>query len=334
MAGGSTTAVYAAIAGNTLVMFAKFGAFVMSGSGAMLSEGIHSMADVGNQVLLAIGIKKSRRHADEDHPYGYAREQFVWALISAVGIFFLGCGVTVYHGIHSLMHPEPLENIPLVAGVLVFSLLVEGGTLAVAVRSVRAQAIAAEMGFGQYVREGPDPMGVSVLLEDGAAVLGVTIAGITIALIHFTGNPIWDGVGSLTIGLLLGCVAVFLVIKNRSALLAPSVRPATHEKVLAILNADPIVETVKDVKATIIGADSVRFKAEIEFDGRAITQRHLAGRDLTEDLAALKTGADLNTYLEGFGDTLLDVLGDEIDRLEEQIREAVPRAQHVDLEAD
>jgi len=334
MAGGSTKAVYAAIGGNTLVMIAKFGAFSMTGSGAMLSEGIHSFADVCNQLLLALGIKSSERDADEDHPYGYAREQFIWAMISAVGIFFLGCGVTVYHGIHSLLHPEPLEQMGIAAIVLVFSFIVEGGTLAVAASAVSQQAKDSGMSFGRYVVEGPDPMSVAVLLEDGAAVLGVSMAGAAVALIHFTGNPIWDGVASIAIGLLLGFIAIFLVYKNRAALLAPSISGDDRQKVLDVLRDDPVVETVKDVKATVIGADSVRFKAEIEFDGRQLAHRYLEGRDLSADLAKVTTEADLKRYLEGFGDSLVDALGDEVDRLERRIQDAVPRARHVDLEVD
>jgi len=334
VAGGSTKAVYTAIVGNSMVMVAKFGAFAMTGSGAMLSEGIHSFADVGNQILLAVGIKSSQRDADEDHPYGYAREQFIWAMISAVGIFFLGCGVTVYHGIHSLMHPEPLEQMGVAAVVLVFSFIVEGGTLVVAARSVQQQAKESGMSFSRYVVEGPDPMGVAVLLEDGAAVIGVSMAGLAVALIHFTGNPIWDGIASIAIGLLLGGIAIFLVYKNRAALLTPSISDDDRQKVLGVLRDDPVVETVKDVKATVIGADSVRFKAEIEFDGRAIAHRHLEGRDLRADLARVQTEAELQQYLESFGDALVDALGDEIDRLEKRIQAAVPRARHVDLEAD
>jgi len=334
VAGGSTKAVYAAIGGNTLVMIAKFGAFAMTGSGAMLSEGIHSLADVGNQCLLAFGIKSSQRAPDPSHPYGYAREQFIWAMISAVGIFFLGCGVTLYHGIHSLMHPEPLEQMGIAAGVLVFSFIIEGWTLWVAARSVHAQSKTSGMSFKEYILKGPDPMGVAVLLEDGAAVTGVTMAGIAVALIHFTGNPIWDGIASVAISLLLGGIAIFLVYKNREALLSPSVSIEAQEKVLKVLEESPIVDTVKDVKATVMGADSLRFKAEIDFNGREVAHRLLEGRNLSADILQVQDEDGLKAYLENFGDELLDALGEEIDRLETRIQEAVPRAQHVDLEAD
>ncbi len=334
MAGGSSRAVYTAIGGNTLVMVAKFVAFALTGSGAMLSEGIHSLADVGNQCLLALGIRTSARTADEAHPYGYAREQFIWALISAVGIFFLGCGVTVYHGVHSLLHPEPLENLGVAMGVLIFSALVEGGTLLIAARSVYTQARHSGMGLRQYVLRGPDPMGVAVLLEDGAAVTGVLLAMAAIGLAQITGDPVWDGIASIAIGLLLGAVAIFLIYKNRKNLLIPSAPPEARAKAVAVLESDPIVESVTDIKATVIGADSLRFKAEVTFDGRAVARRHLEGQDLEAVLARIHSPEDLYAYLMRFGDELLDALGDEIDRLEGKVQSAVPKVRHVDLEAD
>ena len=125
MAGGSKTTVAAAIVGNGLVMVAKFVAFLFTGSGAMLSEAIHTLADLLNQILLMVGILRSDRLPTELYQYGFKSERYVWALISAVGIFFLGCGVTVYHGIRSLMHPHELEGLTWAIGVLIISLLID-----------------------------------------------------------------------------------------------------------------------------------------------------------------------------------------------------------------
>ncbi len=334
MASGSTLAVYAAIVGNSLVMVAKFAAFAVTGSGAMLSEGIHSAADVGNQCLLALGIHQSHKIADEDHPYGYAREQFVWALISAVGLFFLGCGVTVYHGIHTILHPVAIEAVSIAFWVLLFSFIIEGGTLAFAYQAVRKAAKAADMSFGEYVVGGPDPMGVAVLLEDGAAVAGVTIAASCLGMAQLTGNPVWDGIGSISIGILLGFVAVFLIYKNREALIGISVAPGKREQLAAILASDPVVESFHDIKATMIGAESVRFKAEIEFDGRVVARRHINELDLDEIWSKINSRDALEDFLVDYGDHVIDALAEEIDRLEDRIREAMPEVQHVDLEAD
>lgn len=333
MAGGSALAVYTAIAGNSLVMVAKFGAFAFTGSGAMLSEGIHSLADVGNQVLLAIGLSAAEKEPDEHHPYGYQRDRFVWALISAVGIFFLGCGVTVYHGIHSLLHPEPIEHVTLALGVLGFAVVVEGGTLWVAYRAVSGEARAIDMSFKEFVASGQDPMGVAVLLEDGAAVLGVILAAISLVLTMITGDPVFDGIASIVIGLLLGAIAIFLIRKNREALLGKSMRPEARDALVDRLNTDPVVDAVLDVKALRIGGGRSRFKAEIDFDGEQITRRRLTDADLAAVRAA-EGDEELRAWLEGFGARVIEALGDEVDRLEGELRSVSDRVEHIDLEAD
>ncbi len=337
MASGSAKAVYAAIGANSVITVTKMTAFVFTGSGAMLSEGIHSFADVMNQTLLALGIKKAKKEADEDHPYGYGRDSFVWALISAVGIFFLGCGFTLYHGVHSLMHPEGVEinDIQIALGVLLFSFVLESWTLWVAYKAVRESADELSMSFAEYTKDGPDPMGVAVLLEDAAAVFGVIIASICIGLFVLTGNPIWDAIGSLLISFLLGAVAIFLVVKNRKALLGQTVNPGSKKEVLEVLEAVPTVEAIHDVKTTVMGADSFRFKAEIDFDGGAIAKRWIGEQNLEQLYAQATTDASsFEQFLLEYGEHICDALGDEIDRIESLIQERVPQAKHVDLEAD
>jgi solute carrier family 30 (zinc transporter), member 9 len=337
MASGSAKAVYAAIGANSVITITKLGAFAFTGSGAMLSEGIHSFADVLNQTLLALGIQKAKKGADEDHPYGYGRDSFVWALISAVGIFFLGCGFTLYHGVHSLMHPEgvAINDIQIALGVLLFSFVLESWTLMIAYKAVREAAAEMSMSFSEYTKKGPDPMAVAVLLEDAAAVFGVVIAASCIGLYILTGNPIWDAVASLLISALLGAVAIFLVVKNRSALLGQTVSHEMQKRVLTVLEEEPVVEAIHDVKATVLGADSFRFKAEIDFDGAAVAKRWLEDQDI-EQLFARASGdsGSFERFLVEYGEHICSALGDEIDRIEEQIKERVPGAVHVDLEAD
>lgn len=335
MASGSAKAVYAAIGANSVITVTKLTAFAFTGSGAMFSEGIHSLADVINQTLLALGIKKAKKAPDADHPYGYGRDAFIWALISAVGIFFLGCGFTLYHGIHSLMHPEAPEKIHIAAGVLIFSFVLEAWTLWVAYKAVDDAAKDLGIGFSQYVKEGPDPMAVAVLLEDAAAVMGVTLAGASIALFVVTGNPIWDAIGSIIIAILLGAVAVFLVVRNRKALLGQSVSPGQHARVMDVLESDPAVESVRDVKATVMSADGFRFKAEVDFNGRAIATQWLAGQDIEQIHGRVASEpAHLREFLLEFGEHMTTAVGDEIDRIESAIQDAVPAAKHVDLESD
>ncbi len=337
MASGSAKAVYAAIGANSVITVTKMVAFFFTGSGAMLSEGIHSAADVMNQTLLALGIKQSQKQATEDLPYGYGRDAFVWAMISAVGIFFLGCGFTLYHGVHSLLHPEAvqLNDIHIAVGVLIFSFVLEMWTLWVAYKAVKESAEALNMSFGQYLKEGPDPMAVAVLLEDAAAVTGVMLAGASIGLFILTGNPIWDAIGSIIIAILLGAVAVFLVVKNRKALLGQTVTTSLSDGVIAVLKADEAVESIHDVKATVMGAEHFRFKAEIDFDGRAIAKRWLAKQDLAAVYEkAKKDEAAFESFIHSLGEEICEALGDEIDRIETNIKAAIPAAKHVDLESD
>ncbi|MFT5679109.1 MAG: zinc transporter 9 [Myxococcota bacterium] len=334
MAGGSTKAVYAAIVANSIVAVLKFIGFAFSGSGAMLSEGIHSIADVTNQLLLAVGIKRAEREADEDHPYGYGRDKFVFAMISAVGIFWFGCGVTLYHGITSLLHPHPVAALELAIGILVVSGLIESVTLWIAWVAVRDGAKKDGMALKEYLLKGSDPMGVAVLLEDGAAVLGILIALATLGLSLATGNLIFDAIGSILIGVLLGAVAAFLVVKNRTVLLGLSMSTQNTSRVVEILSGDPVVESVHDVKTTVLGTDQTRFKAEIQFDGEAIARRFLITQDLATIWERINTEDELRTFLIEYGDHIVEALGDEIDRLEDKVRLAAPEIRHVDLEAE
>ena len=337
MAGNSAKAVYAAIGANSVITVTKLTAFAFTGSGAMLSEGIHSFADVCNQTLLALGIKKAKKEASADHPYGYGRDSFIWALISAVGIFFLGCGFTLYHGVHSLLHPEDVKivAIEIAGGVLLFSFLLESWTLWVAYKAVKESADASSMAFGQYLKEGPDPMAVAVLLEDAAAVFGVIVASTCIGLFVLTGNPIWDAIGSILIAILLGFVAIFLVVRNRKALLGQAVNEGVQQEIIDVLKADPAVESVHDVKATIMGADSLRFTAEIDFDGNTIAERWLEKQDLTQLHKEIANDEDrFHNFLREYGEHICNALGEEVDRIEEKIKAAVPTAKHVDLEAE
>jgi len=340
MAGSSAKAVYTAIVTNSIITVVKLTAFGFTGSGAMLSEGIHSLADVGNQSLLALGIQKAKKEADEDHPYGYGRDAFVWAMISAVGIFFLGCGFTLYHGLSSLWdhlhgHSHPIESVNIAVGVLVFSVVLESWTFWVALREVRKSADAIGMTLREYTRDGPDPMGVAVLLEDAAAVIGVLIVLACIGLYILTGNPIFDAIGSIIIAILLGTVAIFLVSKNRSALLGRTVTQSEQRAVIEVLQADPAVEHIHDVKATVMSAETFRFKAEVDFDGRIVAKRALSDQDLQAIYDQVSGSPEaLEQYLLGFGEQVIEALGEEIDRIEARIKEEVPAAKHVDLEAD
>jgi len=336
MAGsGSKLAVYVAIGANTTVTIAKFGGFAVSGSGALLSEAVHSLADVGNQTLLAVGMKKSQRAADEEHPFGYGQEAFVWALISAVGMFFLGCGVSITHGIQSLIHGgHELEIGSITLGVLIFSLIIEFGSLLLAIRGLQQDARKASLSFIEYIKTTDDPFGVAVLLEDGGAVFGVMVALFSVLMTKLTHNPVWDAAGTLAIGLLLGFIAVYLVVKNRSYLVGKAISPREQKKLRDVLEADPVVEHVAVQRAMVMGTEDYKISAEIDLDGRVLFERYLTDHNMEELFAKTRSVEELRAFLQRYSDDLADIIGDEIDRLESRIREVIPKAKDIDLEPD
>jgi len=177
-------------------------------------------------------------------------------------------------------------------------------------------------------------MGVAVVLEDASAVLGVVIAMTGLGLAQRAGNAAWDGAASIAIGLLLGVSAVFLINRNRRLLLGPAPPSESVARMLAVLEDSPIVARIQDVKASQLGADAVRFKAEVTFDGHELARRLLAGRDLDATWSTLNGPQALERLLVEFGGEVTDAIGDEVDRLEEALTEAAPEARHVDLEPD
>ncbi len=337
MAGGSKLAVYSAITANGVVTVAKFIGFALTGSGAMLSEGIHSTADVGNQILLAVGMKRAERPPDEEHPAGYGREAFVWALISAVGIFFLGCGVTFMHGLESLAHPAEAHDSgdgALNLGILVFALVAEGTTLLIAIRGLLHQAHERGMGFVQHLKTTDDPFGVAVLLEDSAAVLGVLLALAAVGLTQLTHDPRWDAYGSLAISILLGLVAIFLIWKNTKLLVGKSVYVDDAARIRSLLESEPAVERVVTQAAVVTGASSFRLAAELDFDGRYFADRYLAEHPPDALLAKLDGPEALERFLRDYSEYLATEIGAEVDRIEARLREALPKAERIALEPD
>lgn len=327
----SKTSVVAAIGGNSIIMVGKLTAFAFSGSGAMLSEGIHSLADVLNQILLLVGIQRADKKADGQYAYGYAREVYIWALISAVGIFFLGCGVTVYHGIQSLLHPpEQLTDLTFALVVLLVSLLIEGGVLTIAYRELKRAA--GDKPFFQYLKSEADPSGVAVLLEDCAACVGVLIALTGLVATHLTGNVLWDAVATLAIGLLLGAVAIWLIIRNHAILIGPSIPAEVQARVRFIINNQPSVESIKELKTVMLDNNTYDIMADIEFHGDVVA------RALSEQIETAYPGIqsldDFKKFAATYADDVIHALGDEIDALEATIREAVPQAKFLDIEAN
>jgi zinc transporter 9 len=323
MAASSSASVLAALAGNSFVTLIKVVGFLASGSGAMLSEAVHSGADTANQALLYLGLRRGTRGADDDHHYGYGSDRFIFGLLSASGIFFVGCGVTVYHGIHSMLHPRLPEIGLLTLGVLGLSLLIEGAVLAFAFRTLNSQRAGAP--WGAFLRDGADPATTAIVLEDGVAVTGVLLAAAGMLAAKWTGVAQLDALASILIGLLLGGVAVYLVVQNRKLLMGGAVPDAAEAKFVEVLRGWPSVLEVRDVKTRQITPEAYQFKAEIVFRpehfGALLEARHPKPRGGSEAFTAL-------------ADAMVGALSRDIDRLEAKVREAIPFARHIDIEVD
>lgn len=330
MAGSSRGAVLGAVVGNGLLTGVKFAAFLVSGSGAMFSEAIHSLADTSNQILLFVGIRQSEKPADALFHYGYGADRYLYSLLSAVGIFVLGCGVTVYHGIHNLLDPPALALSWIPLAVLALSFVVEGLVLLAAARVVWARK--GDTSLWHFLRTTSDPTVVAVLLEDAVACLGVLIAAAGIGLTYWTGDPTYDGIGAIVIGLMLGGVAIWLGIKNRRLLLGPAMPERAQEEIISFLQADPAVQRVRMVRSRVVGADNFRLQAQLDFDGRYLGKK-LSGLVHARH-AGLEDRGRRDAFAEDFGEQLLDELAHEIDRIEAELLERFPRLTYVDLEAD
>ncbi|ERN07453.1 hypothetical protein AMTR_s00019p00252390 [Amborella trichopoda] len=335
----SQQAVTTALWCNFLVFSLKFGVWLETSSHVMLAEVIHSLADFANQALLAYGLNSSRRAPDALHPYGYSKERFVWSLISAVGIFCLGSGATIVHGFQNLWNAQPPQHIFYAALVIGGSFIIEGASLVVAINAVKKGAAAEGMKIRDYVWRGHDPTSVAVMTEDGAAVTGLLIAAASLVAVNRTGNAIYDPIGSIVVGHLLGMVAIFLIQRNRHALIGRAIDDHDMERVLRFLSSDPVVDAIYDCKSEVIGPGFFRFKAEIDFNGVVVVQNYLerTGREEwarqfreatmgKDDAAILKTMAN-------YGEEVVTALGSEVDRLEKEIQKIVPGIRHVDIEA-
>ncbi|XP_078443065.1 cation efflux family protein [Wolffia australiana] len=335
----SQRAVTIALWCNFLVFSLKFGVWLVTSSHVMLAEMVHSIADFANQALLAYGLSSSRRAPDAMHPYGYSKERFVWSLISAVGIFCLGSGATIVHGVQNLWSAEQPENMHYAALVIGGSFLIEGASLIVAVNAVKKGAEAEGMTVWDYIWRGHDPTSVAVMTEDGAAVTGLAIAAASLVAVNTTGNPMYDPIGSIIVGNLLGMVAIFLIQRNRHALIGRAIDDHDMESVLEFLRSDPVVDSLYDCKSEVIGPGFFRFKAEIDFNGVVVVQNYLkrTGREQWaakfRDAARDGDDAALHKTMASYGEELVEALGSEVDRLEREIQKIVPGIRHVDIEA-
>lgn len=253
MAGGgdSTRAILFALGANFAIAVAKGVAAFFTGSSAMLAETVHSLADCGNQGLLLLGLRQSKRPPSPDYPLGYGKAIYFWSFLVAVMLFTVGGMFSLYEGIHKLQHPEPLKQWWWAAGVLVFGIVAEGVSMRACLQEVAKAR--GQRSLWQWFRESRQAELVVIFGEDLAALLGLVLALVAVLLAVFTGNPVWDAIGTICIGALLIIVAVFVAIEVKAMLIGQSVDPLRQQQIREFLDARPEIATVISVITLQLG---------------------------------------------------------------------------------
>jgi cation diffusion facilitator family transporter len=259
----SKIAIYGAIAANVAIAITKFVVAGVTGSSAMLSEGIHSAVDTFNGVLLLVGLKLSQRPATAEHPFGHGKELYFWSLIVAVLIFGLGGGISFYEGLQHVRHPEPMKDPTWNYIVLAAAMVFEGASFGVALRQFRQQT--AGRPFWRSLHLSKDPSSYTVLAEDAAALIGLLIAATGIYLSQRFAMPELDGIASMVIGVLLAGVAVLLIGQSRGLLIGEGLRPETVRDIRELARAQPGVRHVGEVLSMYVGAEDVLVTIELDF---------------------------------------------------------------------
>ncbi|ABG98096.1 cation efflux protein [Rhodococcus jostii RHA1] len=295
---GGKKAILAALGANAGIAVAKFAGFLITGSSSMLAESVHSVADTSNQGLLLLGQKKAERAADDLHQFGYGRSRYFYSFVVALVLFSLGSLFAIYEGIHKIQHPEELTS-PLVAVViLVIAIGLETFSFLTAVRESRPlKGTASWWGF---IRTSRSPELPVVLLEDTGALVGLVLALGGVGLTMLTGDPVWDGVGTLCIGALLGIIAIILIVEMQSLLIGEGATADEESRILAALVDGEKIERVIHCKTQYLGPEEILVAAKV----------------------AVAAGADISAVAEA------------IDEAEARVRGAVPAARRIYIEPD
>ncbi len=260
---GGTRAIFAALAANLAIAVAKFVGFLVSGSSSMLAESVHSLADTGNQGLLLLGGRKSRKSADTAHPFGYGRERYVYAFVVSIVLFSVGGVFSVYEGIEKIKEPHELDNplVPII--ILLVAIVAEGFSFRTAIKE--SNHTRGKQSWIQFIRHAKAPELPVVLLEDFAALIGLVLALGGVGLTLVTHNPVFDAIGTLLIGVLLILVALVLGVETKSLLVGEGANPADTVKIRDAINAHSEVEALIHMRTLYLGPEELLVAAKVAF---------------------------------------------------------------------
>ena len=324
------TSVIAALVGNTFLAVIKTILAAMTGSVSMFAESVHSISDTLNQSLLLVGIQRSKRPADDEHGYGYGIERFFWSLISACGVLFIGSGINLFHAISSLIHPEIEASAfsVLSIGVLLVALVIEGGTFLVALNELRGREK-----FSLDIFTDADPVLLAVIYEDGVAVCGVIFALIAQWITFLTGNVMYDALGGIAVGLVMGFLAIVLIIKNHQYIIGKPLSEDVIENIVEALLKDPCIEHVIEFKSAAVDINKYRIFAAVEWNGSPLYEDIYDDGDLKEEFGTIKD--DFKEFTKLMFDTIDRVprlVGNRINLIEKNIIGEFPEVLYVDIE--
>lgn len=283
MASGSKKVILAALIGNGLIAITKFIAASITGSSAMLSEGIHSLVDTGNQVLLLYGLKQAQKPPDEQFPFGHGKEIYFWSFVVAILIFAVGAGISLYEGIEHIRHPTYISNPSINYIVLILAMIFESFALYIAVKEFNK--VRGTVGYITAVQRGKDPSLFVVLFEDTAAMLGLIVAFFGVWLAQTTGEPIWDGIASVIIGLILGGTAVWLAYETKSLLIGESAEPEIVDSIKKLASNYDVINNVNKILTLHMGPEYILVNLSIDFvDNLKVGALEKVIENLTRDI--------------------------------------------------
>ena len=262
-ASGGNKAILAALGANLGIAVAKFIGWLVSGSSSMLAESVHSLADTSNQALLLLGGRKAKKLADAEHPFGYGRERYVYAFVVSIILFSIGGVFSLYEGIEKITHPHELENAYIPIIILVIAIGLETFSFRTAI--VESNHVRGKQGWVAFIRHSKSPELPVVLLEDLAALIGLVLALTGVGLTVITGDPIFDAIGTICIGVLLVLVAIVLGIETKSLLVGEGANPADADKIRDAINAHKDVEALIHMKTLYLGPDELLVGAKVAF---------------------------------------------------------------------